>query len=71
MEKYIGIKKIEAAPMTRGAYNEYRGWKIPEDENPTDEGYIVKYADGYISWSPRTAFEEAYNKMGNKPLIDT
>lgn len=71
MEKYIGIKKIEAAPMTRGAYNEYRGWKIPEDENPTDEGYIVKYADGYISWSPRAAFEEAYNKMGNKPLIDT
>lgn len=71
MEKFIGIKKIEAEPMTRGAYNEFRGWKIPENENPSDEGYIVKYSDDYISWSPKEAFEEAYSKIGDKPLIDT
>lgn len=71
MEKYIGIKKIEAEPMTRGAYNEYRGWTIPKDENPSDEGYIVKYSDDYVSWSPKQAFEEAYSKIGNKPLVDT
>lgn len=71
MEKFIGIKKIEAEPMTRGDYNDFRGWNIPADENPCDEGYIVKYSDGYVSWSPKQAFEEAYSKIGDKPLVDT
>ena len=26
MQKYIGTKQIEARPMTRGDYNNYRGW---------------------------------------------
>lgn len=60
MEKYIGTKMIEAKPMNRGEYNKYRGWNIPEDENPEDEGYLVKYQDGYESWSPKKQFEEAY-----------
>lgn len=60
MRKYIGTKIIHAEPMTRGAYNEYRGWQIPADENPADEGYIVRYSDGYISWSPKATFDEAY-----------
>lgn len=68
MEKFIGIKRIEAEPMTRGAYNELRGWIMPKDENPADEGYIVKYSDGYVSWSPKQAFEKAYSKIGDKPL---
>ena len=37
MKTYIGVKKIEAEPMTRGDYNTYRGWQIPTDENPDDE----------------------------------
>ena len=64
MEKYIGTKTIEAEPMTRGDYNKYRGWTIPADENPDDEGYLVKYSDGYISWSPEKVFNEAYKKSG-------
>ena len=60
MDKYIGTKMIEAKPMNRGEYNKYRGWQIPEGENPADEGYLVKYSDGYESWSPRKQFEEAY-----------
>ena len=43
MKKYIRTKMIEAAPMSRGEYNRYRGWTIPKDENPADEGYLVKY----------------------------
>lgn len=38
MKKYIGTKMIEAKPMNRGDYNAYRGWTIPENENPADEG---------------------------------
>lgn len=64
MKKYIGTKVIEATPMTRGAYNEYRGWTIPADENPNDDGYLVKYSDSYVSWSPKAAFEEAYRQTG-------
>lgn len=71
MEKFIGIKRIEAEPMTRGDYNDFRGWNIPADENPCDEGYKVKYSDNYVSWSPKKAFDEAYSKIGDKPLVDT
>lgn len=60
MKKYIGTKMIEAREMNRGDYNKYRGWTIPENENPEDEGYLVKYSDGYESWSPKKQFEEAY-----------
>lgn len=58
---YVGTKIIDAEPMTRGEYNKYRGWTIPANENPDDEGYLVQYRpDGYISWSPKKVFEEAY-----------
>ena len=62
MKQYIGTKVIEARPMNRGEYNEYRGWTIPANENPADEGYLVKYPDGYESWSPKEVFEEAYRE---------
>lgn len=62
MKQYIGTKIIEARPMNRGEYNEYRGWTIPADENPADEGYLVKYPDGYESWSPKPVFDEAYRE---------
>lgn len=68
MKTYIGVKKLEAKPMTRGAYNEYRGWTIPENENPEDEGYLVKYPDGYESWSPKKQFEEAYREFDDTKL---
>lgn len=60
MKTYIGTKIIQAKPMTRGEYNNFRGWQIPQDENPNDDGYLVKYPDGYISWSPKQVFEDAY-----------
>lgn len=70
-EKYTGTKQIEAVPMTRGEYNKYRGWTIPADENPEDKGYLLKYSDGYISWSPEKQFEEAYSKIEENPLYNT
>ncbi len=60
MDKYIGVKQIEAEPMNLGDYNKHRGWTIPEDEDPSREGYLIKYTDDYVSWSPREIFEEAY-----------
>lgn len=33
----------------------------PGDEE-YEEGYKVVYPDGYVSWSPKKAFEDAYHK---------
>lgn len=65
MKQYIGTKIIKAKPMSRGEYNIYRGWTIPVDEDPADEGYLVKYSDDYVSWSPKDVFEEAYHQCDN------
>jgi hypothetical protein len=71
MKRYIGTKLINAKPMTRQAYNDFRGWTLPVDENGADEGYLVEYVDGgkgntdhyagYVSWSPADVFDRAYH----------
>lgn len=71
MDKYIGTKMIEAKPMSRGEYNKYRGWQITENENPHDEGYLVRYQDGYESWSPEKQFEDAYREYDATKLPST
>lgn len=70
MATYFGTKVVMARQMTRQAYNDYRGWKLPENENGSDPGFLIEYVDGgapndprhagYISWSPRDVFERAY-----------
>lgn len=70
MNQYIGTKLIKAEPMTRQAYNDFRGWTLPADENGADKGYLVEYLDGgkpntpthagYVSWSPAEQFDNAY-----------
>ena len=60
MLSFIGVKIIKAKSMNLGDYNKMKGWAIPEDENPSDEGYVVYYSDDYVSWSPKEVFEEAY-----------
>ena len=72
MNRYIGTKTINAKPMSRQAYNNLRGWVVPADEDPADDGYLVEYIDGgqanhpdfdgYISWSPKDVFERAYRR---------
>jgi hypothetical protein len=58
MQEYIGIKNVQATPMTRGDY-QYRKWDAPEGEDQDVEGYHVVYPDGYESWSPKEQFDEA------------
>ena len=69
MKKYIGTKLVQARPMTRGAYNRYRGWEIPADENPEDEGYLIQYPDGYVSWSPKGMFDHSYLEVDDNPQL--
>lgn len=61
MQKYIGTKIIEAVPAIRKGGKVYEeGWPIPKSMDPTEDGYKVRYPDGYESWSPKDVFEEAY-----------
>jgi hypothetical protein len=71
VKHFIGIKEVDAKPMTRGEYNKYRGWQIPADENPDDEGYLVKHSDSYESWSPKEVFDEAYIEYDGTGLLST
>lgn len=69
-KRYIGTKVVLAKPMTRGAYNQYRGWTPPEGEDQNVDGFLVEYQDGgeanhpghvgYISWSPADVFHQSY-----------
>ena len=38
---------------------QYIGTKVVQAE-PAENGYKVVYPDGYVSWSPKKVFEEAY-----------
>ena len=70
MKKYKGIKEVNAKPMTRLKYNELRGWTLPENENGSDEGFLVEDLSnkpniegykGYIQWLPKDNFEASYS----------
>ena len=69
MEKYIGTKMVKAEPAYRYwmedgekvivAHDEDKPQKIV-DAVSREDGYKVVYPDGYVSWSPKEVFEEAY-----------
>jgi hypothetical protein len=46
---YVGVKIVLA-------------W---EQERDGKKGYAVRYPDGYVSWSPKGVFEDAYLPMGD------
>ena len=64
MSNFIGVKLVDAEPITLGAYNALRGWSLPSDENYDEPGYFIKYPDGYVSWCPKKTFERS-----NMPIV--
>lgn len=66
-KQYIGTKIIKAWPARRCTFI---GGKVVyaclDEIVPAgckiEEGYRVEYADGYLSWSPKAVFEEAYRQ---------
>lgn len=57
MKTYIGIKIVQAKPAVR---------LHPTANDPLcqDDGYRVRYEDGYESWSPKAVFDAAYLEVG-------
>lgn len=68
MKRYLGKKEVMASPMSMGdAYNRgllrsnLKSSRVDKDR----EGYLVKYDNGYQSWSPKDVFDNSYK------VIDT
>lgn len=67
MRQYIGSKIVNACPAYRctfpGGMVTYAGvGEIIPTECKIEEGYRVRYEDGYLSWSPKAVFEAAYRE---------
>ena len=61
---YIGTKLITARPMDEDTFLLYKGKNLSaEDVIKSRPGYKVTYSDGYVSWSPKETFENAYRKI--------
>ena len=54
MKNYIGVKIVKAEPQVKNG----------------KPGYKVVYPDGYVSWSPKDVFEEAYQELGCEDFIN-
>lgn len=66
MKKYLGTKLVTAKPMTRVEAEVILGKDIkPAKQEYSGEGYLVRYEDGYQSWSPKEVFDKAYKPAGN------
>ena len=62
MKKFIGTKVVKAEPMTMAEAQKVLGREI-KPATVEEDGYLVKYKDGYKSWSPKSVFEEAYKPI--------
>ena len=72
MSKFIGVKMVEAVPMTAGDAAK-KGYRTPIAESAMDlyiAGYEVTYEDGYKSWCPADVFEKNNVKIIEENLND-
>lgn len=66
MKKYLGTKLVTAKPMTRVEAEVILSKSIkPAKQEYSGEGYLVRYEDGYQSWSPKEVFDKAYKPADN------
>lgn len=63
MKKYLGVKIVEAEPMSANEFAAAFPLKGKIDPNEDTQGYKVVYEDGYVSWSPKDVFEKAYKEL--------
>ena len=71
MKTYIGTKIIQAEPALRVGGEIISPHDILPEDVSVEEGYRVKYPDGYESWSPKDAFEQADLPMTVNPDLRT
>lgn len=66
MEKYLGIKLVDAEEMTLDVFQaKYPGRVVNPASGDGINGYCITYPDGYQGWCPKEVFEEANIKNDN------
>jgi hypothetical protein len=55
LERYLGVKIVSGEPQ--------ECLKDDQGNKKGDAGYKVVYEGGYVSWSPKETFENAYRKL--------
>lgn len=72
MSKFIGVKMVEAVPMTasEALQKDYRVGQNGTIIAPSTKGYEVTYEDGYKSWCPADVFEKNNIKIIEENLED-
>ena len=74
MQLFQALKQVTATPMSRQAYNDLRGWIVPDNENGSDDGYLIEDVNvdtqpnfegynGYISWEPKDKFDSQFHAV--------
>ena len=73
MRKYIGVKLLAAKALTLAAFIQETGVTPSTKSDLSEDGYLVEYADGgkpnsdkfdgYVAWSPKDVFENAYRPV--------
>lgn len=77
MNQYIGTKIIEAEPAYRCMDGSGKVVITPHPEEAfpnypsVEDGYRIRYPDGYVSWSPKDVFEAAYLPVIVNPDLRT
>ena len=61
-ELYISSKIVRALPMMESDFLATKSQLLGIGK-PDREGFHVIYPDGYVSWSPKEAFETANRRM--------
>lgn len=69
MQTFIGVKMIQAMPMSEDEFASYKGKPIPNAQPSKHPGYLVRYPDGYESWSPKDVFDAAYLPLSDPTRI--
>lgn len=69
LKKYIGFKMVEAEPMTDVEFSiAVRPLIMAEGEEPCD-GYKIVSCNGYVSWMPKSIFEDTYMQVGSNNTV--
>lgn len=67
MDMYIGSRVVKAKRMTRLEYNQLRKWDLPEDEDGSDEGFLIEHGQDigkqvvtHVGWLPEDLFRAEF-----------
>ncbi len=64
MCSYSVTKPLDAKPMGWLEYNAFRGWDLPDDEDGSEDGYLVIHSNsGFTAWMPKDVFEAMCTRL--------